>query len=237
MDKYIERRALATSDAKDTISEVDEEYPELPEFEKDDSEPEEPDVEYAEPNDAVAADFHQPVEKEEQELDYSQRLAHALTDVSVDTENEGVEFGKNAEETKHELEQLEKVNEYLSEEGSNRRYVPNAARSPDTAYVYEDDVAKYYYETEHEFTPSDIAAHVKSDTWSGMSEDEQLLSVIKTLADHYPELTRDATSVEKATTFLNRVLKTEDEVVRDWDAFSLDKYDRLVTLLAVEDRE
>lgn len=155
---------------------------------------------------------------------------------TVKERTEGHEFAEDADAASQTIKQIQDVNEKLKERGSNRRYVVTAANVPETAYTYKDDVGEFYFETDTVVRPSSVAPLDKEDSWWSFSEDEKVLKTVLELAEEFPELVQHADTVEKAYTFTDRVLKTEDEVVRDEDVFSLKQQDAIVTVL-VEARE
>lgn len=149
---------------------------------------------------------------------------------------EGHEFAEDADSAARSISQIQALNEEFEKQGSDRRYVISPANVPDNAYMYKDDIGEYYFEADTVISPSSVAPLDKKGAWWSFSEDERVLKTVLELADQYPEQVQHADSVEKAYTFTDRVLKTEDEVVREEDVFSLKQQDAIVTVL-VQARE
>ena len=228
-DQYVRGRALSLEkDASEIIEEVESEYDWMEWGESDSSVPVEKDVESADPEEVTRGQFVEEVSVEDDGVDEVQQAGVAREELGVGW-TEGHEFVMRTDEVKDRLLQLEKVNEKLKESGLNRRYVATKANSPSNAYVFEDEFGPFYFKTGEKFRPSDVAALNKDESWWFYDEEEKVLKSIVALADQYPDAMQVVDSVEATYTFTDRVLKTEDEVVRDDDVFSLKEQDAIVS--------
>lgn len=231
-DQYVRGRALSLEqDASDVIKEVESNY----EWMNWEGEPDvnDPDVELIDKEDAVMGDLAASGNAESNDKDsdnYVRQRGYARDGPEVGW-TEGHEFVMRTSEVKDRLLQIEKVNEKLREEDSRRRYVATKADAPKNAYTYEDKFGPYYFKTDTKIRPSDVAGINEDDSWYSYDEKEKVLKSIIALAEKYPEMVQKAAEIEQVYTFTDRVLKTEDEVVRDPDVFSLEQQDGIVSTI------
>lgn len=232
-DQYVRGRALSLEkDASEVIKEVESDY----EWMNWEGEPDvnDPDVELIDKEDAVMGDLAPSEDTgsndEEGSDNYVRQRGYARDSPEVGW-TEGHEFVMRTSEVKDRLLQIEKVNDKLREEGSRRRYVATKADAPENAYTYEDKFGPYYFKTDEKIRPSDVAGINNDDSWYGYDEKEKVLKSIIALAEKYPEIVQKAAEIEQVYTFTDRVLKTEDEVVRDPDVFSLEQQDGIVSTI------
>lgn len=234
-DQYIRGRALAVHDEASTIIEqVQKEYDPVQVADPDESfSPAEVDTidEEVSAEEVTTHDFNGvDVDPFEEDLDGIKQVGVQID--SVDMENtRGHQLAKTGESLKARLEKIEKLNERMKEIDSRVRFVATKADAPENAYVYDVEGIDYYFKIDDTIRPSDVTEINKDDSWWLYDENERVLKTILALADRYPEPLNRVEKVEQAYTFTDRVLKTEDEVLGDEDAFTLKQQDAIVAVL------
>lgn len=233
-DQYIRARALSLEeDASEVIKGVEDEY-DWPSIDEADSEVDPEKVSLIDEKEAVLREFtpdEDPGDPDER-FDEVKKVGYQMGGLDVGW-TEGHEFVVKSGGVKERLHNIEKVNDQLREAGSRRRYVATKANTPDLAYAYEDDFGVFYFKTDDPLRPSDVVEKNGDESWYLYEDDdERVLKTIQALAQEYPEAIQASDSIEALYTFTDRVLKTEDEVVRDDDVISLEQQDAIVSTIA-----
>lgn len=234
MEDSIRRRAYASPQHSDLFEEMYEELSGINAPDVTDVEVEKNDVDEPSPDTVITSRFAENTAKtDSDDFELGRVREKAFSSESVSFEgNEGVDFSEGADTVKQRINRLEQINKRLANEDVRRRYVVSKTDTPDSATVYEDSIAEYFYKMPFSVRPSDVSKVVEQDSWFEIPQNERVRSTVVLLDKAYPWVLRDAKSETEVQNFLERALVTEVDELESEDVFSVDMKSELVELLA-----
>ena len=232
MSDRIRKRAYSAPKHRDMFEEIFEKGVGFDTEDPSDIEIEYSEVEEPEHSEVVRSQFDESVPEQDDDFELTsiREKAYRPSEVSFEG-NEGVEFGRSTESLTEKAKRLEKVNEQLEEEGIRRRYVMAETDAPDRAFVHEDSIGKYFYETPVSLRPSDVTKVVSEDSWFNIPENRRTLSTIVLLGKSYPWLVEDSKSDSAVDSLVELTLTSEIDDLESEDVFSKHRIDEVARLL------